>query len=313
MKILIYGNFSVPYTTETHHAISLEALGHTVIKAQENTITTDQIMSEGLRSQMFIWIHSHGVQHRSNTGLSMKKVLYRLKQANIPTVTYHLDLFMNIERWDKYKESSYINNIQHFFTADKNMADWLNVNTSTKGHYLPAGIVHTECYRKNLPKKYDVIFVGSKNYHKEWSYRHKLINWLQDTYKDKFTHFGNDGKRTVRGNELNCLYAESKVVVGDTLCPNFVYSNYFSDRLFETVGRGGFIIFPHIDGIRDLFKQDELVTYQFNNFIDLKHKIDYFLNNESERETYIESGFQHALKDHTYKKRWGDIINIISK
>ena len=58
----------------------------------------------------------------------------------------------------------------------------------------------------------------------------------------------------IRGKELNDLYATAKVVVGDTLCKGFNYPYYFSDRLFETTGRGGFLIHPYIKGLEDYFE-----------------------------------------------------------
>ena len=140
----------------------------------------------------------------------MKRVLDILKDAGIPTLSYHLDLWLGLERQkDIYKDDVW--SIEYFFTADKNFAEWLCNNTKIKGRYMPAGVFHEECIM--LPpdngKKYDVIFVGSKGYHPEWLYRPKLINWLQDTYGDRFAHFGGDGLGVVRGMDLNQTYSNA--------------------------------------------------------------------------------------------------------
>lgn len=308
MRYVLYGNFLVSYCSEVHHALSIEALGHEVIRLQETEITTNQVLEESLKSNGLIWIHSHGFV---NKGRPMIEVLDILREKGIPTLAYHLDLYMGIERWKEYKNSPYINKLQHFFTVDKLMADYLNKETNTKGHYLPAGVLHKECYALDLPKRYDVVFVGSRGYHKEWDYRPLLLDWLRDTYNRNFFHFGGDGLGVVRGHDLNELYSASKVIIGDTLCPNFNYPYYISDRLFETIGRNGFVIFPYITGIRDFFTENELVTYTYGNFAELKEKIDYYLTHDDEREAIRKAGHERAKREHTYLHRWKKIIETI--
>lgn len=317
MKITLLGNFYVDYTSETHHKKSLEALGHEVIALQESRATSDQVLEAAQNSQLFIWIHTHGWDTPGTIG--MKKVLDILKDAGIPTLSYHLDLWLGLERQkDIYKDDVW--NIEYFFTADKNFAEWLCNNTKIKGRYMPAGVFHEECVM--LPpdngEKFDVIFVGSKGYHPEWPYRPKLINWLQATYGDRFAHFGGDGLGVVRGMDLNQTYSNAKVVVGDTLCINYNYPNYFSDRLFETTGRGGFLIFPYIEGIKELFNTDrddnqpcEIATYKFNDFEELKFKIDYFLKDDERRERLRKFAFERTKNNHTYKHRWEAILKEV--
>ena len=159
----------------------------------------------------------------------------------------------------------------------------------------------------------DIIFVGSKGYHPEWNYRPTLIDWLRDSYQSQFTHVGGDGDTgTIRGERLNRVYGSSKIAVGDTLCIGFDYPYYFSDRLFESTGRGGFTIFPYIKGIEDNFEiGKEIVTYEFNNFDDLRQKIDYYLNNDEEREQIRIAGHERTKKDHTYMRRWEQILEEV--
>lgn len=311
MKLILYGNDAVDYCSEVHHAKSIRALGHSVELLNEQKISTNEVLEKSLQSDGLIWIHSHGFINKGT--ISMTDVLNILKEKKIPTIAYHLDLYMGIPtRWQEYQTSAYMNNLQHFFTVDKFMADWLNNNSQTKGHYLPAGVFHEECYALDLPKKYDVVFVGSKGYHPEWSYRPKLINWLRSTYENRFFHFGGDGLGVVRGHELNKVYSQTKVVIGDTFSPNFDYPYYFSDRMQETLGRNGFMIFPHITGVRDNYTQDELICYEFNDFVDLKNKIDYYLTHDAEREKIRKAGFERTKKDHTYLKRWETILKTLA-
>jgi len=111
---------------------------------------------------------------------------------------------------------------------------------------------------------------------------------------------------------LNQLYSDTKIVIGDTLCIGFDYPYYLSDRIFETTGRGGFIIHPYIKGIEDLFEiGKEIVTYQFGDFDDLFKKIDYYLKHDKEREAIRKAGFERTKRDHTYRQRWEQIIKEV--
>jgi len=44
-NIVFLGNFEVPYSSENHHAKSLESLGHTVHKLQEKKAGSAEILN----------------------------------------------------------------------------------------------------------------------------------------------------------------------------------------------------------------------------------------------------------------------------
>lgn len=309
MKIVFLGNFNVEFSSENHHKKSLEALGHEVVTFQEGVAKAEQIYKQAYNADLFIWVHTHGWKTRGN-GTSMKDVLFRLKQRRVPTVTYHLDLWLGLNREKDLHVDPVYKDIEYFFTVDKEMADWFNKNTRVKGRYLPAGVFHEEAYAfQPSAEMNDVIFVGSKGYHPEWPYRPLLLDTLSSMYGDRFKHYGGDGLGIVRGAELNQLYANTKVVVGDTLCIGFDYPYYWSDRVYETLGRGGFIIHPYIKGMEEQFEDKKhLVFYEYNNFDDLKEKIDYYLEHDEEREVIRKAGHELVRNNYTYKNRWDQII-----
>jgi hypothetical protein len=310
-RIVFLGNFEVPYSSENHHAASLESLGHTVIKMQERMAKGKQIFNEASESDLFIWVHTHGWNTPGT--LDMVDVLHMLNKRGIVTMTYHLDLWFGIERQKDLENDGFYKTIGHFFTADKLMADWFNKNTKVKGHFMPPGVYDKECYiHPDYNKKYydhDVIFVGSKRYHKEHQFRPQLIDFLRETYKDRFCHVGGDGDTgTLRGDSLNRVYARSKIAIGDTLNINFKYPYYTSDRLFESTGRGGFTIYPRIKGLENYFNDDEIAWYEHGNLDDLKQKIDYYLENNDEREAMRKRGHERTKNEHTYVHRWSNIL-----
>lgn len=315
MKILFLGNFMVDYSSENHHKKSLELLGHTVMTLQEGHASSELILESATNCDLFIWVHTHGWVTPGNIDMSV--VLDILRKMNIQTITYHLDLWFGLERQKDLETDPFYKDIDYFFATDKLMTDWFNQNTSVKGYYIPAGVYNEECYidKSGDEAANDVIFVGSKNYHPEWDYRSKLIDNLRDMFGQQFTHIGGDGDTgTVRGERLNRIYGNSKVAVGDTLCLGFDYPYYFSDRLFESTGRGGFTIFPYIKGIENYFEIDkEIVTYNYGDFEELKNKIQYYLENGEEREAIRQAGHDRTKKDHTYVQRWSEILKVLDE
>ena len=306
-KIVFLGNFRVDYSSETHHANTLESLGHKVIRMQESEAKSEEILKHAIDSDLFIWIHTHG--WRTPGKYEMGQVLRTLADYKIPTMTYHLDLWFGLQRQRDLDNHPVYKYIGHFFTVDKKMSDWFNQKTNVKGHYIPAGVYDKECIIKQVELKNDVIFVGSKKYHSEWKYRPQLIDWLEDTYKERFQHYGMGGLPSIRGTKLNKLYWSTKIVVGDTLCINFKYPDYWSDRVYETMGRGGFIIHPYVQGMeREFEDKKHLVFYEYGNFNQLKELIDYYLEHDEEREAIRKAGHELVKSKYTYRNRWEQIL-----
>jgi hypothetical protein len=310
MKISFLGNFSVSYCSEVQYASEMETLGHTVDRLQESRVSGQDVLRAALQSDVFVWVHSHGSE---TPGKPMDEVLLELRDHGIPTVAFHLDLYMPLARWKEYENSPYFK-VEHFFTVDKLMADWLNENTETKGHFLPAGAFSKQCYLADYDPSLasDVVFIGSKGYHSEWSYRPTLINWLGQTYGGRFAHWGGDGRGLAREDKMNLVYGASRIAIGDTLCVGFDYPYYQSDRLFNICAAGALAITPYITGLEDLYVIDrEVVTYEFGNWDQLRSKIDYYLANPAERNDIRIAGYLRTKQDHTYLRRWETILETV--
>jgi hypothetical protein len=316
MKIAFLGNFTVDFSSESHYLKTFRKLGHEVITFQENAYRFNQSdINRVLECDMFFWVHTH---NWDNQGL---KALLKAIKGRVPIVGYHLDLWIGIQRERDLNSDEYWKWMDYFFCTDPEMVDLLNATPNRpKSFYLAAGVFEDECYMGNKRPEfdYDVVFTGSAlNYHPEWPYREKLVGFLRETYGDRFGHYGSGGNPTVRGKDLNDLYASAKIVVGDTLCPNFTKPGYFSDRLFETTGRGAFVIFPYIRGIENYFElatseNQEIVTYTFDNFDSLESQIEFYLENEDNRKAIQSRGHLRTKREHTYTQRLQVIINTIN-
>lgn len=312
MRIVFVGNFRVPYTTENDLAWSYEKLGHKVIRMQEDVARTGDILDAARNADLLHYVHTHGWQTLGEGGMDF--VLRKLDRKGIPTISTHLDTWYGLRRSGDVANHPFWKT-KYVFTADGGADEWYK-KQGINHHYLKAGVVERDCYIGEYKEEFDfdVVFVGSKNYHPEWPYRPQLINWLERRYGKRFAHFGGDGKYVVRGRDLNNLYASAKVVVGDTLCLNFDRQEYWSDRIYETTGRGGFIIHPFIEGLQNDFEVGkEFIDYKYGDFDELGAKIDYYIANYKEREKIRFAGHERTKSNHTYTHRMEQVLKTIKE
>ena len=79
------------------------------------------------------------------------------------------------------------------------------------------------------------------------------------------------------GVDINNLYASARVMVGDSCFAGA--DRYWSDRVPEVLGRGGFLIFPKTPGL----EIPGLVTYEPGNIDDLIKKINYWIDDDHQK------------------------------
>ena len=112
-QIAFLGNFNVDYSSESHHAKTLEKLGHTVIRLQEGQAKSEEIFEVAKKSDLFVWVHTHGWKTAGR--IPMNKILIKLKNLGVPTITYHLDLWFGLKRQNDLRNDSFYKTIGHFF------------------------------------------------------------------------------------------------------------------------------------------------------------------------------------------------------
>lgn len=304
LKVLYIGNFKPWWSTETHVAASLEDLGHSVIRLQEDEVQAPDVVRHANEdgADFLLWTRTWAMRGDATTMLSAIK---------IPTVAYHLDLYAGLERSKGVATEPWWR-CTHVITADGG-SDAFWREHGINHHWLPPAVYAKECYLAGPDEKFaaDVVFVGSYGYHKEWSYRPLLIDNLRKRYGDRFKLWGSHGE-VVRGQRLNILYASAKVVVGDSCCLGFNHPTYWSDRVPETLGRGGFLIHPEIPGLeRDFVYGEHFASYQFNDFDGLYRQIDYYLDHPDERDRIRRAGHEHVKAAHTYAHRMQSVIELV--
>lgn len=299
------GNFIPPFSTENDRKWSFEKLGYTVIPFQESLtkVETLKLYLSEKKFDVLFYSHTHGWEIPG-----LIEFFKECKAKNVSTVSVHLD------RWAWLRRESDIGTEATWFTEFLFMADFspeaqdLYKKHNLNAYYLRPGVVERECdlvAPDPIIFPHEIVFVGSKGYHPEYPFRPMLIDFLQETYGDRFGHYGNDGLGVVRGEALNTLMASSKIVVGDSCFGG--RPNYVSDRYYETRGRGGFLLHPKVEGVDD----NGVAHYDAQNFKSLKRQIDYYLEHEDEREKKRYEGFYWVKENETYTNRAEEMLKTL--
>lgn len=310
-NILYIGNYRHRHCTEVHLTATLEQLGHTVTRVQEDEWTPrpDLLVEAGARHDVVFYTRTWGFADRP-AGV---RVFQELAERGVVTASYHLDLYVGLAREEGVHGDPFWST-QHVFTPDGDPAtDTWMVAHGINHHWIRPGVYRPECVPGVVEPAFqqDVVFVGSSSYHPEWQYRKQLLQFLERTYRRRYRRYGG-GAVVVRNEALNNLYASAGVVVGDSLCLGFTHPYYWSDRVYETVGRGGFLIHPFITGLDEEFVDGEhLRFYEYGDFKGLKALVDYYVAHPLEARAIAAAGQQHVRDNCTYHQRLAEALNIM--
>jgi len=83
-----------------------------------------------------------------------------------------------------------------------------------------------------------------------------------------------------------------------------VYFTGNSDRIPETIGRGGFLIHPKCEGM-----EFPMASYAPQCISHLEQEIEYWLSHEDEREDLRRAGFEWFKQNGTWAHRILDVLN----
>lgn len=299
MKIAYIGEFERIYDEEGI-ARSFEKLGHTVYRYPERGFNLTQ--SKALLDQKpDILLFA-----KLKISLNLRaEVIKSAKKEGIKTACWVPDLYWGLHREYKIITKDPIFSADYVFTPDGGNEDkWAKFGINHK--LLRQGIYDECCFLGGGGFDEDIVFVGSQN--PEFPYRTRLMQFLERTYGSRFRWIGKKNSDEMRNETLNDLYTGSKIIIGDS-----VYSpSYWSNRIYETIGRGGFIIHPMIEDLdKEYEPYKEFIPYSYNNFNELKEKIDFFLEDKGARDRIRMAGFERTKKDHTLLNRCKEFINYV--
>lgn len=288
-KISFIGKFGRLHDEE-YIARSFESLGHEVQRLPEKLLLV----------QFTTFISEFKPDFVLFTKLAIAEpaiLLKELKELGIKTVSWNFDLY-----WD-YSREIRIPRVWGFkadkvFTTDNGHNDkWKSIGVDHQ--CVRQGIYKPECYIENkIPK--GIAFIGSEN--PLYPERQIMMKMLKETYPN-FKWYGRKDTNEIRGVALNGLFSRTQIIVGDS-----VYSpHYWSNRIVETLGRGGFLIHQDVPGLKEEYPY--LVTYERGNLNDLKQKIDYYLTHEKERMEIVQKNFEWVKNNYTMDKKCDELIS----
>lgn len=162
----------------------------------------------------------------------------------------------------------------------------------------------------------DVLFIGT--YEKE---RFEYMNYLAENGIEVHI-YGNNWKVNkhskllhIHGHEI--LDAEfRKMIHHSKICLNFlrqINQDLITSRTFEIPATGGFMISESTNFQKKYFKENKEAVY-FSSKKELLKKVNYYLNNDSERERIRENGIKISIKNrYSLECRVIELIKIISE
>ena len=297
-KIVYIGSFFNLWDEEGN-AQAFESLGHKVFRFQEDEIDHIKALNEIEKINPDLVVHS-----KLKIKVGRDQLMAQLRKK-YPTVYWSFDLYLGYHR-DRLVGTDPLFKSKYVMTPDGGHDEvWKKRGINHK--LLRQGICKDFCYKGKVRSeyKYDVVFVGTEN--RLWIDRTLLCSALQMS-NFRFKWFGQFNTLQVRGHNLNDLYASAKIVVGDS-----VYSPYYwSNRIYETLGRGGFLIHLDIPGLRDEYKAYEhFIPYKLGNLRGLTEKIEYYLKHPEERARIASQAQEWTIKNHTLERRCEQLFKYI--
>ena len=208
---------------------------------------------------------------------------------------------------------------------------------------------NTEIYcNKNLPKLYDVTFVGGYNPHREWYLNYlkkegidvqiwgtgwplnmlsseEMINVFNQSrinlnlsnnvcwdIRYLLTLYRTFAKtRTIFRSLVNTLRVWKQTFYA-TRQSNFKTVEQVKGRHFEINSCGGFQLSYYVEGLERMYEIGEEIAL-FVSPEDLVQKIKYFLGHSDERESISVRGLERTQQDHTMEKRFQHIFGQIGR
>lgn len=311
LVIAYVGNFRHTWCTEVHVAASLRQLGHQVIEVQEDQLRWPDLPERVERAHLVLWTRTWPADMEV-----VLPVLDRLRDRRIPSVSYHLDRWWGLDREHQVAD-------QPFFHTDLVVSpdggsDERWAAAGVNHLFLPPGVYGAECgVVPAQPRQFphQVVFVGSVPYpHPEWApYRQELVDRMARRFGSRFGIYPRNRRQPVRGRALQSLYATAKVVVGDS-CLSGGATYYWSDRVPETLGRGGLLIHPEVEGLDEWYAtagDRDLLGYPIGEFDEAVALAEWALSNPVEAREVAEHGRATVLARDTYAHRMTAVLEHV--
>lgn len=317
-RVVAYvGNFRHPWCTEVHAANALEQLGCTVLRLQEASGGTAGLRWPDLArivdrdgAELVIWQRTWP-QDRGQVLAALED----LRRRRVPAVSYHLDRWLGLERERELVDSPFFRTDLVISPDGTPTERWAQLDI--RHRWLPPGVAAEELGIGERVEEWahlEAVFVGSYPYpHAEWApVRAAAIEAFRAAFGDRFAVLPGPGRPAIRGKALADLYATVPVVLGDS-CLIGSPAGYWSDRVPETLGRGGLLLHPWAgDTMAEWYRGGDHLNY----YVDAAEAVDlarYYLAATDERDRVTTRAAELVASRDTYAHRLAEVLRIVDE
>lgn len=294
MRISYLGNWN-PFALSTEKLIkkALEELGHEVYCEDERTAKAQNILKHSQEWKIDLFLFHKGTRWE----MSLNQLMELLFRMTCKKAFWYFDPITGIPEREMFMEAV----IPFIDLAFMTNGTWIKQHNYKNVRWLLQG-----CDKKSLGKKRkeyeaDIGFTGQI-----YGNRNLFVEALKKKYGDKFKIFQN-----VFGDDFYDLCQSVKILIS----PKFPSNDYFwSNRIYMTLGAGGFLIHPFCEGLKEEFVAGEHYE-DYKTQEELFTKIDYYLDpkNEELRKKIAQSGYEKCVKDFSYTERVKKLIEEVEK
>ena len=217
----------------------------------------------------------------------------RLEELDIPLAWHAMDSHVNYE-WHK----DYAVLFDYIFVCEKDYIPILSSKSNAKVLFTPLTCDPDINRPLFLPKKYDMVFVGSV--HDDYYGRKEYLSFFQKHFNLKLfsNYFAAD---------MNKIFNEAKIVL------NHPIKNDLNFRVFEAMASGSMLLTSRINnGMDDFFVSGtDYISFDSKKLEEGVDKAVFYLAHDRERERIALSGCQKVRKAHTRLIRAEQIVEFI--
>ena len=242
-------------------------------------------------------------------------MLREFKKAGIALCFWYMEDYRIFDYWKNIAPC-----FDHFFAIQKDPF-WKELKDigCINYHYLPMAFdTHADVPEKMAAEAIPVSFVGAP-------YPNR-VHFFQEFLDDGFQIYGEDwnrhqnphvvaGERRIPENEAYQIYRRSLININLHSSPfpgEFGGGDFVNPRTFELAGLGVF----------QLIDMRKLLTLHFDpaeevialtSWADMKIAVKYFLRHDEERKAYAGRARARVLKEHTFRHRAEEVVEILGK
>lgn len=208
----------------------------------------------------------------------------------------------------------------HIFSFSKTTTQFINKLKSLDASYFPFGAnpIAAPEISCNTIKENDVLFIGSADMRRIFLLEY-LIDYKLCVYGSKWQRnkdlMSEPLKQTINyqalwGSELHSLLHQSKIILNITRSSFYGVETGLNLRIFETLAAGGFLLTDYCEELNELFNIGQHIE-TYKDAAEMQDKVDYYLRHEEQRKKIAAQGYEHFMKNYTWKSRIEELLSKI--